>query len=172
VTFRSTFLHGPTISNCLKGVSLLTILATPQCAFTQQISGRFYPEKQHNLVGEPVIVDFEIENWSQEDFYFTSFACPQLSSIMFQVENAPPKHETKPYSCVPRGEIIDCLGGYNRVPANGKYRKRLLLDGNFELKSPGSYHVRATRAESCAATQALPGTPSSLPSKSSAQFPR
>jgi hypothetical protein len=34
----------------------------------QQITGRFYPEKEHYLVGEPIIVNFEVVNGTDKVF--------------------------------------------------------------------------------------------------------
>lgn len=133
------------ISISLKGFLLLAIFAAPQPAFTQLINGRFYPEKQNYVVGEPVIVVLEIQNQSSKNLYFPSSSCTDLFSGQFIIENAPPKHETSLYSCVPGAELVDCLIGSEEVPAEGVYRKRLLLEGNFNLNSPGRYHVRGNR---------------------------
>lgn len=123
----------------------LAILLSAPLASAQQFSGRFYPEKQHYLVGEPVIVVLEIQNQSPKDVYFPSSSCAEHSPKQFEIENAQPKHEPSLYSCVPELEFVNCLSGSEEVPAEGVYRKRILLDGYFNLDSPGRYHVRANR---------------------------
>ncbi len=120
------------------------LLSAPR-ASAQQFSGQFYPEKQHYLIGEPVIVVLEIQNTKQNDVYFHESGCSQFRSTLFQVDNAPPKKSPELYSCVLGLEAISCLIGTETVPAAGVYRERFLLEGDFELNSPGTYHVRASR---------------------------
>jgi hypothetical protein len=120
------------------------LLSAPR-ASAQQFSARFYPEKQDYLVGEPVIVVLEIQNTSPSDVYFHEPGCSRLRPLLFHVDNAPPKNSLELNSCVPGAEVIDCLIGTETVPAAGVYRKRFLLEGNFELNSAGTYHVRASR---------------------------
>src|SRR6202047_3716497 len=58
-----------------------------------------------------------------------------------------PKKQAGLFTCAVQGFGGDCLGTLVEIPAGGKYLKRLLLEGPFELDSPGSYHIRAKREQ-------------------------
>jgi len=47
-------------------------------ASAEQITARFYPEKQHYLVGEPIIVIFEIVNSSAKAVEIGDSNCPSF----------------------------------------------------------------------------------------------
>jgi len=65
----------------------------------------------------------------------------------FEVDHAPPKRTTELYGCGEKIIAGSCLGQWREIPAHGKSRERFLLEGDFELDSPGNYHIRARRAE-------------------------
>ncbi|HVA17001.1 MAG TPA: HEAT repeat domain-containing protein [Candidatus Dormibacteraeota bacterium] len=125
---------------------MVFLLQTP-CASAQQITGRFYPEKDHYLVGEPVIVDFEVVNGTDKAAEIDNFDCPWMTPRQFEVGNASPKKKIGLFGCTVQGIAGDCLGSTVEIPAGGKYLKRLLLEGPFELDFPGSYHIRASREQ-------------------------
>jgi hypothetical protein len=114
-------------------------------ASAQQITGRFYPEKSQYLVGEPIVIVFEIVNKSPSAIEIAESGCPDFHE--FEVDNASPKRTIALYGCGRKPINIDCLVGSVETPAGGKYRKRVLLEGDFNLSSPGNYHIRAKREQ-------------------------
>ncbi len=127
-------------------VFVVFLLQAP-CAPAQQITGRFYPEKDHYLVGEPVIVDFEVVNGTDKVAEIGDDNCPWMNPRQFEADNAPQKKKIGLFGCTPQAIAGDCLGSMVEIPAGGKYLKRLLLEGPFELDFPGSYHIRASREQ-------------------------
>lgn len=126
---------------------LVVFLLQVPCASAQQITGRFYPEKDQYWVGEPVIVDFEVVNGSDKVAEIDDFNCPWMNPRQFEVGNASPKKKIGLFGCTVLGIAGDCAGSIVEIPAGGKYLKRLLLEGPFELDFPGSYHIRASREQ-------------------------
>lgn len=127
-------------------VFVVFLLQVP-CASAQQVTGHFYPEKQQYLVGEPVIVDFEVVNGTNKVAEIGDFNCPWMNPHQFEVDNAPPKRKIELFGCTPQAIAGDCAGSIVEIPAGRKYLKRLLLEGPFELDFPGSYHIRASREQ-------------------------
>jgi hypothetical protein len=113
----------------------------------QQIATRYYPEKEQYLVGEPVIVVFEVINNSPNKVAIADSACrPADSNELqdFEVDKASPRRTIELYGCGPKLEFGGCLSSPPReVPPRGAFRRRLLVEGPFELDSPGEYHVKA-----------------------------
>jgi len=130
---------------CLPTALIVTaILAHVPCTRAKQVfTARYYPERHNYLVGEPIIVDLEVVNHSDTIGEISESDCAWTPGP-FEVEGAPPKKEYVPFSCGPKAIAGSCLIGASEIPAQGKYLKRLLLDGPFVLDSPGTYHVRAT----------------------------
>ncbi len=121
------------------------LLAYAPCATAQQaIKGRYYPEKPEYLVGEPIIVDFEVVNHGHKVGEIARSSCDELGPGPFEVDGATRKKEPAPFVCGPKVVAVDCLMGGSEIPAGGKYIKRLFLNGPFALGSPGTYRVRAT----------------------------
>jgi hypothetical protein len=116
------------------------VLAWVPHASAQQITGRFYPEKQQYLAGEPIIVVFEIVNKGPRAIEIAESNCPSLHQ--FEVDNAPPRKTIELYGCGRKPIFLDCMVGSREIPAGGRSRKRVLLEGEFKLDSPGKYHVR------------------------------
>ena len=133
---------------CLTKVFYTTLLFQVPSALAQQgITGRFYPEKEQYLVGEPIIVDFEVVNGSDKVAEIGEDNCSWMYPRQFEVDGAAPKKQAGLFTCAVQGMLSDCLGTLVGVPPGGKHLKRLLLEGPFELNSPGSYHIRAKREQ-------------------------
>jgi hypothetical protein len=134
---------------CLTKVLFTTLLFQVPSALAQQvINGRFYPEKEQYLVGEPIIVDFEVVNGSDKVAEIDEDNCPWRSPRQFEVDGAAPKKEAGLFTwCGVPIIASSCLEGVREIPSSEKYVKRLLLDGPFELDSPGRYHIRAKREQ-------------------------
>jgi len=124
----------------LAKLSFVFVLAWAPHTSAQQIIGRFYPEKQQYLVGEPIIVVFEIVNKSPRAIEIAESDCP--SRHQFEVDNAPPRQKMELYGCGRKPISLDCMIGSREIPAGGRSQERVLLEGEFELDSPGKYHVR------------------------------
>lgn len=124
-------------------VVVFLVFALAPLASGQQVSGRFYPEKEHYLVGEPIIIDLEVVNKSPKAIELAEFNCAWGRANQFEVDGAPPKKRTELYGCGQKAIAGDCLMGGQDIAAGGRFRERLLLEGNFELDSPGNYHVKA-----------------------------
>jgi hypothetical protein len=133
---------------CLTKVFYTTLLFQVPSALAQQvINGRFYPEKEQYLVGEPIIVDFEVVNGSDKVAEIGEDNCSWMYPRQFEVDGAAPKKQAGLFTCAVQGMLSDCLGTLVEIPPDGKHLKRLLLEGPFELDSPGSYHIRAKREQ-------------------------
>jgi hypothetical protein len=133
---------------CLTKVLFTTLLFQVPSALAQQvIKGRFYPEKEQYLVGEPIIGDFEVVNGSDKVAEIGDGNCSWLYPRQFEVDGAAPKKQAGLFTCAVQGIAGDCAGTLVEIPAGGKYLKRLLLEGPFELDSPGIYHIRAKREQ-------------------------
>lgn len=139
----------------LPKLAVAFLLAYVPHASAQQITGRFYPEKQQYLVGEPVIINFEVVNDSSKVFETTEDNC---FHGYFEVDNAAPEKRVRLFGCPKPGIFVDCLIVTRQIPAGQTYKKRFLLEGPFELASAGTYHVRATRKQAVGIveTNALP----------------
>jgi hypothetical protein len=120
----------------------------PYATAQQVIKGRYYPEKREYLVGEPIIVDFEVVNHSHEVGEIAESSCDGLGPGPFEVDGATRKKEPAPFGCGPHAISIDCLIGGSEILSGGKYIKRLFLNGPFALDSPGTYRIRATSEQS------------------------
>jgi hypothetical protein len=105
----------------------------------QQVTSRFYPEKEEYLAGEPVFVVFEVVNNSSETVQFSENNCTQP----FQIDNAPNKKKFSLFSDCGLGYGGSCAGNMRAIAPYSKYQKKFLLDGPFQLGQPGIYHVRA-----------------------------
>jgi len=113
------------------------------CAWAQEVTGRFFPEKDHYLVGEPIIVDLEVVNGTDSVAEIGTDHCPWLNPKQFEVANASPAKHSGLVSCT-QGTAGSCLGSSVDIPAGGRYLERFLLEGLFQIDSPGVYHVHAT----------------------------
>jgi len=125
------------------GFLALCLINVPH-ASAQQITGRYYPEKTDYLVGEPIVVIFEVENAGSATVQIGESSCSELNTGQFVVDHATPKRKFALFGCA-GGTGGSCGGTIRNIPPGGKYQQRLLLEGNFELDSLGTYHIRAKR---------------------------
>src|SRR5580692_2605706 len=98
---------------CLTKVLFTTLLFQVPSALAQQvIKGRFYPEKEQYLVGEPIIVDFEVVNGSDKVAEIGEENCPRMNPRQFEVDNASPKTKSGLLTCGgPVVFALSCLEG-------------------------------------------------------------
>ncbi len=113
----------------------------------QGFTGRYYPEKHVYLVGEPIIIDFEVTNHTQRVGQIAESDCEDVGPGPFEVGGAVRKKKPEPFGCGPHPILVDCLIGAMEIPPGRKYVKRLFLNGPFVLDSPGTYHVHAKSEE-------------------------
>ena len=130
--------------SCPTFAFILFLAHVPQGS-AQQITGHFYPDKHEYFVGEPIIVVFAMLNSTPDTVQIGEGGCPELSN-QFEVDNAAPKRKFTLFGCI-GGIAGSCLSSIREVPTGGRYLQRLLLQGDFELNSPGSYHVHAKREQ-------------------------
>lgn len=133
--------------NRLAQLAFVVFLLQATCVSAQQVTGRFYPEKERYLVGEPIIVDFEVVNGTDKVAEVDIGDCSWMDPQQFQVDNASPRREGGSYTCTARAVAGSCLGSMVEIPAEGKSLKRFLLEGLFQIDSPGIYHIRAKREQ-------------------------
>ncbi len=117
------------------------------CVWAQEVTGRFFPEKEHYLVGEPIIVNLEVVNGTDKVAEIGTGHCSWMNPKQFEVANASPAKHNGLYSCAAQGTGGSCLGSLVEIPAGGKYLERFLLEGLFQIDSPGIYHIHATREQ-------------------------
>ena len=99
------------------------------------------------MVGEPIIIDLEIVNHGHKAGEIGESDCSSMRAEPFEVDGAARKEKPVPFSCGRAAVVVDCLVGATEIPAEGKYVKRLFLNGPFVLNSPRTYHVHATSEE-------------------------
>jgi HEAT repeats len=159
-------------------LSLLAVLtlAPAAPAWGQWLTGRFSPEKQRYLVQEPIVVQLELTNKSQQTVTIEeSSSCGFEPS--FEVPDAEPAERTSLWGCSGGGYVGSCLGALIELRPGQRFEKRYLLKGPFRSIYPGLYHVRAVYSHAVydqgqvVATQEIesdfvislePGTPSEL----------
>jgi len=112
----------------------------------QQVTARYFPEKQHYLVGEPISVVFEIVNNSSRAVEITGSNCRYFRSNEFEVDGASPKRPIELYGCAEKIIAGSCLQSVRKIQPHSRFRDRLLLEGAFELNSPRTHHIRAKHA--------------------------
>jgi hypothetical protein len=130
--------------SCATFAFIVFLAYLPRCS-AQQITGRFYPEKRDYLVGEPIIVVFEMVNSTSDTLQIGEGGCYEMSD-QFHVDNAASKKKFTLFGCI-GGMAGSCMSSTRDISTGGRYEQRLLLEGNFELNSPGSYHIRARREQ-------------------------
>jgi hypothetical protein len=122
------------------------LVHAPRGAAQQRFTGHYYPEKHVYLVGEPIIIDFEVTNHSQAAGEIAESGC-DIGPGPFEVRGAVRKKKPEPFGCGPHPILIDCLIGAVEIAPGRKYVKRLFLNGPFVLDSPGIYQVHAKSEE-------------------------
>jgi HEAT repeats len=116
-------------------------------AQNQSLAGRFYPEKEIYLVGEPVFIDFEIDNTGEQPVWIDSRMgqpCSEPDSI--EVVGAK-------YHGFGSDNALGCFGGVagdcpsNDIELKGgsKHTVRIFLSALHRLDHAGTYQVQARR---------------------------
>ena len=119
----------------------------PRGAAQQAFTGSYHPEKRVYLVGEPIIVDFEVTNHTRRAGQIAESGCEDIGPGPFEVHGALRRKRPEAFGCGPHTTFIDCLIGAREIRPGSKYVKRLFLNGPFVLGSPGTYQVHAKSDE-------------------------
>jgi hypothetical protein len=127
---------------------LLTGLLWPTAARGQALAGRFYPEKQTYLVGEPVFIGFEITNTGDEPTWINQRmgeGCIEPDPI--EVVGA--KHQgfgwETSFGCFGGVMSSGCLDGPMELKPAEKRTARIFLSAHFRLDHAATYQVHARR---------------------------
>jgi|HubBroStandDraft_1064217.scaffolds.fasta_scaffold01670_14 hypothetical protein len=126
-------------------LSLTLLLVVAPTTFAQDITARFYPEKQEYLVGEPVIIVLEVVNNSSNDIEVDDGHCYWIDPEQFQIADAPSRKEVSLSGCPSGGSGGSCVAATRKTAAGARFEQRFLLAGAFDLSQPGTYHVKALR---------------------------
>src|ERR1700732_1107876 len=79
------------------------LFQVPSALAQQVINGRFYAETEQYLVGEPIIVDFQVVNGSDKVAEIGEDNCSWMDPRQFEVDGAAPKKASRTvHVCGPR----------------------------------------------------------------------
>ena len=104
----------------LRQFTFVIALAVGPCVSAQEVTGRFFPEKEHYLVGEPIIVDFEVVNGTDKVAEIGTDNCPWFNPKQFEVANASSSKHSGLVTCAGQGTAGSCLGSSVEIPAGKK----------------------------------------------------
>ena len=128
-------------------LSLFVPLIVCGVARSQVLTGRFFPEKQVYLVGEPVFINFEISNPGDHTAWIdSSMGRPCIERDPIEVVGAK-------YHGFGSDLSLGCFGGVAgsctandiELKPGGKYTGRIFLSALFHMDHAGIYDVRARR---------------------------
>jgi len=127
--------------------ALLAGLLWPTFVRGQALVGRFYPEKDTYLVGEPVFIDFEITNTGDQPAWIDQrMGEPCIEPDTIEVEGA--KHHgfgwDTSFGCF-GGVGGSCPGGAMELKPGAKHTARIFLSARFQLDHAATYQVHAQR---------------------------
>jgi hypothetical protein len=131
----------------LAQLTFVVFLFVSPAVWAQEVTGRFFPEKERYLVGEPIIIDFEVVNGTDKVAEIGTGNCLWMNPRQFEVDNASPAKHIGVYTCAAQATAGSCLGSFVEIPSGGKYLERFLLEGPFQIDSPSIYHIRAKREQ-------------------------
>jgi hypothetical protein len=129
-------------------LALVAMLVWPTLARSQVLAGRFHPEKQTFLVGEPIFIDFEITNTGNRSAWVDQrMGQPCIEPDPIEVVGAQ-RHELgsdASFGCF-GGIAGDCLGGDLELKPGAKQTTRIFLNASFRLDHAGTYTIHARRS--------------------------
>jgi HEAT repeats len=135
-TVRTTF------SAAIALAALAVVRACPGGVSAQGLTGRFHPEKETYLVGEPIFIVYEVRNegekpvpWGTGPFYG-----PCSGGVTFEVHGVELRPEWQP-SC--RAIAGSCLGSIFELEPGKESTERFLLNERYDFREPGDYEVTA-----------------------------
>lgn len=134
----------------LKSATLLVLLfrfVPAALGQDQSLAGKFYPEKQKYLVGEPVFIDFEIANTGEQTVWIDGrMGLPCIAPDPITVVGAKYYGFGSDSSLGCFGGVAgSCLGNEIELKGGEKNTARILLSALFQLDHVGVYQVQARR---------------------------
>lgn len=136
-----------TVARSIILFALLAGILSPTFVRGQALAGRFYPEKQTYLFGEPVFIDFEITNNGEKPAWIDQrMGEPCIEPDPMEVvgaKHAGPGWDTT-LGCY-GGIGGSCPGGVVELKPGTKYATRIFLNSWFRLDHAGTYQVHARR---------------------------
>jgi len=127
--------------------AMLVGFVPPVFAQNQALVGRFFPEKQKYLVGEPVFVDFEIDNTSEQPVWIDGrMGQPCIEPDPIVVVGAK-------YHGFGSDNTLGCFGGVAgsctssdiELKGGESHRERIFLSALYRLDHAGVYQLNARR---------------------------
>jgi hypothetical protein len=110
----------------------------PACGRAQELQGRFYPEKDSYILGEPVIFNMEITNEGKDIAYVNAKNPGKcLDTYEFSVHGSGPV-------CTAR-LIPDCQDEETALSPGESYKGQWPLEMWYQFEKEGKYDVTATR---------------------------
>lgn len=137
--------------------ALLTGLLWPAIARGQTLVGRFYPEKHSYLVGEPVFIDFQLDNTGDQPAWVGQrMGAPCIEPDTIKVAGAQRRELEwlSDFGCS-FGVGGDCAEGVTELKPGAKHTARIFLSAEFRLSRPGTYPIHALRKVSVYPSEAL-----------------
>jgi HEAT repeats len=106
-------------------------------ASAQDLQGRFYPEKERYVVGEPVIFDVEIKNTGKQVVYLPAKGNKCLDTYAFSVSGSGP-------ACSATWDVA-CQDDESPLAPGDNIHGEWPLDSWYRFEREGRYEVSATR---------------------------
>jgi HEAT repeat protein len=126
---------------------LLIRFVSPSLAQNQTLVGRFYPEKQTYLVGEPVFIDFEIANIGEQPVWIDGRMgqpCIEPEPIVVVGAKYIGFGSDTTFGCF-GGVAGSCAGNEIELKAGENHIARIFLSALYRLDHAGVYQVQARR---------------------------
>ncbi len=122
--------------------ALAMLLACSAGVCAQGLIGRFYPEKETYLLGEPVFIVYQVKNEGEKPVRWGSgsFYGPCTGGFTFEVPGAVYQPEWQP-GC--HAILASCLGSVGELGPGEESVQRFLLNERFDFREPGTYDVTA-----------------------------
>lgn len=131
------------VSAAIAVLAGLVCVWPPACFAAQAVQGRFYPEKQTYLVGEPVFVVVEVANAGEQAVTIVSGStfggCAQVEGFGVEVSGSDPVRHWPP-GCG-GGVAGSCSSGLVELHPGATNKRRLLLNEWYRLEQPGEHEV-------------------------------
>src|ERR1700676_162203 len=124
-----------------RGIAVAFVLLLSVCsnAGSQELYGRYRPEKGAYLAGEPVFIVFELTNMSSQIVSVDDGTCFHSFDVIAPAE---PRKELSLYGCTAGGIAGSCGSGIVLLKARETITRRFLLPKSLP-DEPGDYEVQA-----------------------------
>ena len=122
--------------------ALAVVLACPGGVCAQGLTGRFYPEKETYLLGEPVFIVYQVKNEGEKSVRWGSgsFYGPCTGGFTFEVPGVVLQPAWQPSCHAISGSCLESVG---ELGPGQESIQHFLLNERFDFKEPGEYDVTA-----------------------------